>query len=342
MTGACWRATGARRAGAQVAAATAGSGAGASGSSGAAGSQGRAGSEAAGGAPGRRVRREPRTWTGPPAAVQDRPEVRRDRYRWYRPDRRRDGGARRRCSESERRAVCRGSRVRLQLLRRRTLLRRGLHWRLRGVRHRGGAGALPGGHFGPAAWRARRLHGHRELHGLLHRRVRTACTFPASTTACRTQGCSGNMLAPDAFCDGAGACAASAAHACAGGLVCNDAGTACLAACRTDADCLPPTPYCSAKACTAVRPDGVACSSDGQCQSGRVRRYDLLRPGVHGFLSGLRRCWARRDLLAYPGAESPHAGRGACPGAAPAPVSVTAAPPSASSRAPRPLALARS
>ena len=146
---------------------------------------------------------------------------------------------------------------------------------------------------------------------------RAACTFPANTTACRAQACSGNMLVPAALCDGAGACATSAARACAAGLVCNDSGTACLAACRTDVDCLPPTPYCSAKACTAARPNGVACSSDGQCQSGqcvdgiccdRACTDSCQACDVAGHVGT---CWP------VPSHESPHAARGACSGTGP-------------------------
>jgi hypothetical protein len=98
---------------------------------------------------------------------------------------------------------------------------------------------------------------------------RTTCTFPGGATECRPQSCAASTLTPAGTCDSAGACTMPAAHACSGALVCDDTGTACLTACRSNTDCLTPTPYCQGTTCTAARPNSVACSDDGQCQSGR-------------------------------------------------------------------------
>jgi hypothetical protein len=143
---------------------------------------------------------------------------------------------------------------------------------------------------------------------------RTKCTFPGSATSCRPQSCTGSTSTSAASCDGAGACPLPATHACGGGLVCDDAGMACLTACRGDADCLPPTPYCQGSACTAARPDGVACTSDGQCQGGRCVDgvcCDLPCTGpcqacdVSGHIGT---CWP------IPSGQAPHGQRGACAG----------------------------
>ena len=105
-----------------------------------------------------------------------------------------------------------------------------------------------------------------------------------------------------------------AASACTGSLACNGAGTSCLSSCQHDADCVAPLPYCQASACTAARPAGIACGSDGDCQSGHCTDglcCDLACTGQcqacdvsghHGT------CWP------IPADEAPHGQRGACAG----------------------------
>ena len=144
---------------------------------------------------------------------------------------------------------------------------------------------------------------------------RTACTlFPGTSSTCRDQSCAGNTLSPAAFCDGKGTCATPAAGACAGNLSCNPAGTSCLTSCQHDADCVAPSRYCQASACTAARPPGVTCGSDGDCQSGHCVDGICCDLGCTGQcqacdVSGhVGSCWP------IPAQEAPHGQRGACPG----------------------------
>jgi hypothetical protein len=143
---------------------------------------------------------------------------------------------------------------------------------------------------------------------------RTTCTFPGSATSCRSQSCAGSTLTSAAACDGAGACPLPATSTCGDGLGCNDPGTACLTACRSDADCRAPMPHCQGSACTASRPKGTACASDGDCQSGRCvdgACCDLPCTGqcqacnVSGHAGT---CWP------IPSKQTPHGQRAACGG----------------------------
>ena len=143
---------------------------------------------------------------------------------------------------------------------------------------------------------------------------RTACTFPGAASTCRAQSCSGNTLTPAASCDGAGACAVPASSTCTASLACNAAGSSCLTACQRDADCIAPLPYCQQSACTAARPPGVACASDGQCQSSHcidgvccnLACTDQCEAcDVSGHLGT---CWP------IPAADTPHGQRGTCAG----------------------------
>ena len=143
---------------------------------------------------------------------------------------------------------------------------------------------------------------------------RTACTFPGTSSTCRAQSCSGSTLTPAASCDGAGTCAVPASTACTASLACNPSGSSCLTACQRDADCIAPLPYCQQSACTAARPSGVACASDGQCQSGHCT------DGICCNLTCTDQCEAC-DLSGHlgtcspiPAADTPHGQRGPCAG----------------------------
>lgn len=144
--------------------------------------------------------------------------------------------------------------------------------------------------------------------------TRTACTFPGNATTCRAQSCSGNALTPAAFCNGGGTCSLPATSTCGESLACNAAGTACLTSCQHDADCLAPLPYCAASTCTAARPAGTTCGSDGQCRSGHCT------DGLCCDLACTGQCQAC-DLSGHlgtcspiPANEAPHGQRGACAG----------------------------
>jgi len=97
-----------------------------------------------------------------------------------------------------------------------------------------------------------------------------ACTFPKSDHACASPSCAGNTLTPTAFCDGAGTCVPPAGMACPFGLKCLGA-TACLTGCSSAADCVATSPFCDPvnQRCTAARPVGSSCASNGECQNGQ-------------------------------------------------------------------------
>jgi hypothetical protein len=150
---------------------------------------------------------------------------------------------------------------------------------------------------------------------------RTACTFPDRQTSCRTQSCSGTMLTAAAVCDGAGLCPTPAIGACPGGLTCDATGTACRSTCRIDGDCVAPTLYCQAGACTAARPNASACVSGGDCQSGICADGRCCDLACGGQCEACDVDGAAGTCVAVPSGQQPHgsrrpgcAGSGACMG----------------------------
>jgi hypothetical protein len=91
-----------------------------------------------------------------------------------------------------------------------------------------------------------------------------ACSYPAGSTACGTDSCSGSQLTARA-CDGAGTCAAQNPGACSGNLTCQDA-SSCKTSCSAAGDCVSSF-YCNAGACDPVVAAG-ACGSNAACTSG--------------------------------------------------------------------------
>ncbi len=90
-----------------------------------------------------------------------------------------------------------------------------------------------------------------------------ACSYPVGR-ACGTIGCSGQMLTAGS-CDATGACQ-SATSACPNNLICNTAGTACLATCGATSDCVAGF-YCNNGACQAQVTTGP-CTENDDCASG--------------------------------------------------------------------------
>lgn len=64
----------------------------------------------------------------------------------------------------------------------------------------------------------------------------TACTYPASGTACKNASCTGDVAQPAGACDGAGLCAVPATQNCAP-YTCNAQALACATTCASDTDC---------------------------------------------------------------------------------------------------------
>ncbi len=93
------------------------------------------------------------------------------------------------------------------------------------------------------------------------------CTYPGSSTSCRGASCAGGMATEAAGCDGSGACPAATTVPCTPSA-CNAAGTACLGACSTDADCTAMgLPYCNGGACLATKANGEMCAASSECTS---------------------------------------------------------------------------
>lgn len=106
--------------------------------------------------------------------------------------------------------------------------------------------------------------------------VTGACSFAAAGIACTASSCSGFTLTTFTTCDGSGTCGGSPTPApCAGNLVCNPAGTACLAGCGngaagSDASCQTGH-FCDgvgSGACQAKLAPSAACTRNAQCVSG--------------------------------------------------------------------------
>ncbi len=95
--------------------------------------------------------------------------------------------------------------------------------------------------------------------------VAALCTFPSGTSTCGAPtGCAAGTYTPPSFCDGSGTCIASTPQACSP-YACG--ATRCNASCTTDADCATGA-FCSKGQClTGMRPNGIDCTSSGQCAS---------------------------------------------------------------------------
>jgi hypothetical protein len=92
-----------------------------------------------------------------------------------------------------------------------------------------------------------------------------SCVFAPSTTLCGSAKCTNGMATAAVNCDGMGSCPNASVTSC-GGLVCS--GTTCKTSCATDADCLAPTPYCSAGKCQSTKPLGRTCGGGSECATG--------------------------------------------------------------------------
>jgi hypothetical protein len=99
----------------------------------------------------------------------------------------------------------------------------------------------------------------------------SGCTQAATTVACGAAvSCSGNTYQPQSFCNGSGTCSQLSTMACAGHLLCNAAGTACLASCNnTDSDCVGGN-YCTGPngSCLPKGGAGATCGSNHECTTG--------------------------------------------------------------------------
>lgn len=92
-----------------------------------------------------------------------------------------------------------------------------------------------------------------------------ACAFPDATKSCGATTCAAGELSLGS-CDAKGGCAITKKSC--GGLACAD-GASCKTSCAQDADCLGTDVTCLAGICTAVKPNGSACGTNGKlCKSG--------------------------------------------------------------------------
>lgn len=94
--------------------------------------------------------------------------------------------------------------------------------------------------------------------------ARTSCTYPPTTTSCRTASCAEGSATAAATCDGMGNCPAPMTTACAP-YRCVDA--ACGTMCSTDAECDGGT-RCIGGRCEGPRSNGTGCMRDAECASG--------------------------------------------------------------------------
>ncbi len=94
----------------------------------------------------------------------------------------------------------------------------------------------------------------------------SACKKYDAASECLAASCKDGIGTPAASCDGAGSCPASTPVPCAP-YVCDGSGTACLAACAGDGDCVGGF-YCNGASCVPQGNTGVACGANNQCSSG--------------------------------------------------------------------------
>ncbi len=93
-----------------------------------------------------------------------------------------------------------------------------------------------------------------------------ACRKWPAGIVCAAQNCSGAQLSLADTCDGAGVCVDGGSIACSP-YVCNSLGSACLASCETDDQCV--TGYwCSAGSCVSKNGNGTPCNGSNECKSG--------------------------------------------------------------------------
>jgi hypothetical protein len=93
-----------------------------------------------------------------------------------------------------------------------------------------------------------------------------ACQQESASTSCGTASCTGTTATPVSHCTGMGMCATPATMSCSP-YVCG--ASACLTTCAGDGDCVAPNTCqgTSPKSC-ALKKNGLACTTGGQCISG--------------------------------------------------------------------------
>jgi len=101
-----------------------------------------------------------------------------------------------------------------------------------------------------------------------------ACRKWVSTTVCVAASCaSATTEKRTSYCDGAGACLATAATACNPGFAC--VGTACKTSCTVDGDCAS-THYCSSGTCVLKKDNGTTCVAGNECKTGQCPTQDKV------------------------------------------------------------------
>lgn len=100
------------------------------------------------------------------------------------------------------------------------------------------------------------------------------CRKWVSTTVCVAASCaSATSEKKTSYCDGAGACGATAATACGAGYAC--VGTACKTSCGGDGDCAS-THYCSGGTCVPKKDNGTTCVAGNECKTGQCPTQDKV------------------------------------------------------------------
>ncbi|MFK7988550.1 MAG: DNRLRE domain-containing protein [Sandaracinaceae bacterium] len=91
------------------------------------------------------------------------------------------------------------------------------------------------------------------------------CTYPDTSTACRSASCTDGVATEAATCDGVGSCSAVVTDACTP-YFCD--GTACGVSCADSTDCVTGSFCDGSNLCFGALPAGSACNDNGECASG--------------------------------------------------------------------------